>query len=586
MTTPPLDLPALRGGLPRRSLLGLGLAAGLAAAGVAGCAPGSGSDQQGPTIPRIELGEPKGGVNYVDSYVGPRAYDRLPFGDGSTTFTVVVPQDATVVGDWNANKTSTELERRTGVKINYQAVPVVAADGSSDMTKVNAMLASGQLPDAFLGIPFTASQLALYGGQGIFRALDDTIASHAPIATQMLREYPDLRTLTASSDGKLYLLPGVNDCFQCHSGNARAWISQTYLDRIGAKLPETTEDLRALLQELKGRNPSGKPGFLPLAGATDGALDTYFMNSFGYNPGKSANAGWLRVNNGRVEFAANTDEWRQGLRYLRQLSKDGTLTEAAFTMKPAELQQAGNKGQLGFIRAFYWGSFLNPMTQDADAPWRDYVAVPPVKGPDGVRYAVWDYFNYTTAGLQVTKACRSPETLVQWADYQMDLEATLWEYAGSAPTYWRYADKGQVGINGKQALYGYDKVWPAPAGESWSQYAVMYRSDDFRLGQQDNAKNPTFQAGLYQAGKVYEPFAQPKEQQLPPVIIPAESAAQVADTATAVANQVTVNLAKFALGQLDPDSETDWKAYLDGFTAMRLDDYLAVYQKAYETRPQ
>jgi len=175
--------------------------------------------------------------------------------------------------------------------------------------------------------------------------------------------------------------------------------------------------------------------------------------------------------------------------------------------------------------------------------------------------------------------------LVRWSDAQMDLEATMWTYDGIKGKNWFWGDKGAKGIDGKQALWR-DVQWPAPEGQSWSQYATMYRSLDFRNGQQVDPKAPTYEAGLYQAGKVYEQYAEPKEMQLPPLIIPDESAAQVADTATSIKQAVEQGMAEFALGKKDITNDADWNAYTDAFDAMNLKGYLDIYQKAYDSRPK
>jgi putative aldouronate transport system substrate-binding protein len=161
----------------------------------------------------------------------------------------------------------------------------------------------------------------------------------------------------------------------------------------------------------------------------------------------------------------------------------------------------------------------------------------------------------------------------------------MWGYAGVQDSNWAWAKSGEKGINDKQALYA-NKVWPAPAGQSWNQYSAMYRSNDFRLGERVDPKQPSFEAGLYQAGKAYEPFAQPKEQQLPPVIIDDADAAQAAETASAVYDHVNQSMAQFALGKLDPSNSGDWQKYLDTYNAMNLQNYLDIYQRAYDKAPK
>lgn len=578
--------------ISRRALLG----AGAAGVGTLGALPllsacskggsGGGSAGNKPTGAPVKIGaEIANGPTYKSGYVGPHATVKKPFGDGKTTFKIVVPQDTQVIGDWNKNKTTAWFEKQTGVKVEFQEVLITNPNGGTDLTKINAMLSGGDLPDAFMGIPFTPAQVSLYGQQGTFVELDDLINHYAPRTQQAMKDYPDLRGLKASTNGKLYQMLGVNDCYHCRSSNGRAWINQKYLEAVGGKMPESTDDLRQVLIEFKNKNPSNKSGFIPFAAGVDNPLDPFFMQPFLYTPGGDQNGGWMRLNNGKVEFTPSKNEWRDALRYLRQLNKDGTLTPQVFSMTTTELTTAGNKGQVGFARAYWWGSFFNPVTLDKNAPWRDYVAVPPLKGPSGDRTAQWDYYGFSTAGLQITNACKDPGTLVQWSDYQMDLESIMWMYDGIAQKNWFWGTKGAKGIDGGQALWR-DVQWPAPAGQSWDQYATMYRSLDFRGGQQVDPKAPTYEAGLYAAGKEYEKYAEPKEMQLPPVIIPDESASQVADTATSISQAVKQGMSDFALGKKNIDSDGDWNAYVDAFNRMNLKSYLDTYQKAYDSRPK
>lgn len=577
--------PLSRRSMLQASAIGLG---GLAAPAVlAGCSKdGAASDTPSGVkdVPKIELGAEVAGPHYAEGYIGPRTTEKKPFSDGSKTFKVVVRQDATTVKDWNKNKCTDWFEKRTGVKIEFEQVLTTASDGSTDLTKINAILASGDLPDAFMGIPFSVAQLSLYGQQGLFQPLDNLIETYAPETRKAMADYPDLKSLKVGTDNKLYTMLGVNDCFHCRSSGGRAWISKPYLEKVGMQMPTTTEELRQVLLEFKNKNPSGKSGFLPFGAGQGNNLDNYMMQPFLYNPGGTNTGGWLRLNNGKVEFVASLDQWRDALKYLRQLNTDGIITPATFAMTGPELQQAGNKGLVGMARAYWWGSFFTTVPLEEDALWRTYVPMDPVKGPDGVQTAQWDYYGYATDGLQITSKCTNPEILVQWSDYQMDLESIMWEYDGVKSSNWFWADEGDKGIDGKQALFR-DVQWPAPASQSWNQFATMYRSLDFRGGQKVDPKAPTYEAGLYAASSSYQKYAEPQDQQLPPLIIGDADSAQVADTATSVFQQVTQGMSQFALGQKDINNDADWKAYTDAFTAMNISAFLDIYQKAYDSRP-
>lgn len=572
--------------MTRRGLLGV--AAGVSLGALAGCSdkPGTGVEQPSgvSTGPVVEFGEATTGVQYSDPYVGPRATKLTPFGDPSKTFRVVVPQDTTSVGDWNTNKYSKWLEEKTGVKINYEAVLVTNPDGSADLSKINAMIASGDLPDAFLAVGLTRDQIALYGGNGLFVPLNAFIEHSAPHMRQMMTDLPDVRTTNLAQDGNIYNFGGVNDCFHCRSAGARAFINQKYLDAVGLEMPKTTDDFRALLKAMKDKNPSGKEGFLPFIGGdvTYDTVDPFMMGPFTYNPGAIAGAAYLRLNAGQVEFAANTEGWRNGLRFMRQLFDDGTLTKQTFTVKGEELTKLGNNGLIGVCRAFNWAAFIE-MAPGKDAPWRDYVAMPPLAGPDGTQIATWTYGTTPfTNSMAITSACKDPEALVRWADAQMELESTLRAYAGPLDEGWKWAKAGEKGSQGKQAVWGGIPRDEVPVGEGWSQRSVMYRSADFRAGEITDPSVPN----LDQIGKLYEPFAQPEDQFLPPLLYSAEVIAERGDVEAGLTPEVSISMAKFATGELDVDNEADWKAYTDKLNAIGLPKYLELTQKAYDSRPK
>lgn len=566
-------------------------AAGLALPGaLAACSTGgTGSEPQQPkgieNVEQVQLGTETEGVVYPEGYVGPRASEKKPFHDGSKTFKVVVQQDAEDIGDWSKNKFTQWLEERTGLKVEYIEVLTQGSDGSTDMTKINSMLASNELPDAFLNIPFTDDQISLYGQQGLFVALQDHIETYAPEMRRAMTEYPDWRQLTTSLDGNIYQFRGINDCFHCRVSPGRAFVNQKYLTAIGQEIPTTTDELRTVLKAMKDNDPTPGKNLIPFGAGLEQQVDRFIMNSFLYNPGGDRNGGWMALKDGKVEFVANKPEWREGLRFLRTLADDETLTPAAFTLNADALKKAGNQGRLGFARAYWWGAFIDPLEQKPDALWHDYVPVPPLKGPAGVQYAGWDHYGFGSARLVITSACSNPELLVQWGDYQMELEAIMAAYGGIKDDNWGWAKDGDEAINGKQATW-YSVEFPAPPGTSWDQNSTMYRSNDFRLGQWVDPKQPTFERDLYEASLIYEKNKQPKELQLPPLVFDESAAAQKADLAAAIELHIKEGLAKFSLGELDINDDAAWDAYVTKFDEMGLPNQLQIYQDAYDKRPQ
>ncbi|WP_069111090.1 hypothetical protein [Jiangella alba] len=112
-----------------------------------------------------------------------------------------------------------------------------------------------------------------------------------------------------------------------------------------------------------------------------------------------------------------------------------------------------------------------------------------------------------------------------------------------------------------------------------------FLSADFRGGAAIDPNAPTFEADLYTAGQAYEAFAQPKDMQLPPVIIEVADAAAVADAEVSINQHITTSISEFSLGKKDPTNDRDWNEYVDTFESMNLDGYLEIYQRAYDSRP-
>jgi putative aldouronate transport system substrate-binding protein len=561
----------------------------------------SGGGDPGGGAPAGESLVPKGGpkstpnqdVIYPDGYVGPVASKKATIVKEKITLKIVVPQ-STAVGDWKNNEFTKWYEERTGVHVDWQVVAGEA--GSPDaLTKVNAMIASGDVPDAFMNINFSPAQQMLYGSQGMFIPLNQLIDDYGAEIKQMFKDNPDVKDLITANDGNIYTMPYVNDCYHCNCGIQRMWIYQPWLDELGLSMPTTLDEFEEVLTAFVNDDPNGngKKDELPLmAHAEPGwpaPLSNFFMGSFLYNPGGPASNRpdpWLYLDGGKVDIVVNKPEWREGLRYQNRLFKKGLIAKESFTQSIEALQRIGNrKGDniLGVVRGWDWGSFLTIDVEDPDARWHDYVCVPTLKGPDGTATSLWNYYGKAgnSAGFVITSACKNPEVAVAWADGQYELEAQLQAYNGKD---WRWAKNGEVGINGKQALWTTIGTWPPDDGLWWGQLGVNYRSNDFRLGEVVDPEKPTFEKPLYEESQKYYNLRQDQEAQLPPVYQTEEQAALTGELATSIENHVIQHEAKFTMGQLDINDDAAWQKYVDTFDRIGVSNYLKAYQEAYEAK--
>jgi putative aldouronate transport system substrate-binding protein len=525
---------------------------------------------------------PTTGVLYPPDYVGPVAAKIGPITTEKVTLTVVAPQDVQV-GDWNKNDFSTWYEKRTGVHVNYQVV----ATGGDEMTKVNAMIAAGDMPDVFLGIDFTASQIQLYGpDQKVFVPLSDYIDKYCPQTQKVFHDYPNAKKLHTMLDGQIYSLPNVNDCFHCNARNNPAWIYKPWLDELNLTMPETLDDFENVLTEFKNKDPNknGKADEIPFTTCSNTThFDGFIMGSFLYNPGSP----WLSLDKGKVQAVFTQDGWRRGLQYLNKLYGKGLIPKETFTRTEEQVQRLGNAATpvLGVVCGFYQGTFIDINTTGDNARYQDYVCVPMLKGSDGTRIAEWDYYKpYIVGSFMVTKKCKNPAIAAMWGDGMYELETTARSVFGVLDSDWGWAKKGEVGINGQQAIYTEISNYPPAPGHSWAERGIPYRSSAYRLAETVDTTKPTFEKPLYEGTKTaYYPYREQQDVELPPLILSSDQAGQVADLKTTITNYVEQSMTNFIVGKQDPNDDKAWTSYLSTLKSMDLPTYLSINQKAFES---
>lgn len=596
------NAPAEKQQIPRRTFIQGAAAVGVGATTLAACSSGGSKGGKLSNAGKPVKGGPKTTPNkdviYPDGYVGPIASFKGPVTTERATLTVVVQQDVQV-GPWATNAFTKWYEKRTNVHVKFQEVAESSAGSSTNetMTKVNAMISSGDLPDVFMlpGGNFTSSLLQLYGSnQKLFIPLNDIIDKYCPETQRVFKEYPDAKTVATLPDGKIYSLPNVNDCFHCKAGDDRAWIYKPWLDKLGLKMPETLDEFEEVLKAFKSKDPNGNGQhdeiaftYAPSTSSTPTTFDQFIMGSFLYNPGHP----WLVLNDqGKVDVVFNKDGWREGLKYLNKLYKQGLIPKQTFTWTNEQVLRLGNAKTpvLGAVRGYYWASFMDIVETDKNPRYLDYVTIPTLKGPNGFRTAAWNYYSpYGTANFIVTKDSKIPEIATMWGDGLFELEAVMRAYQGIKDKDWRWAKKGETGINGEQAIYNNIVLWPPKPNHAWIQNSIMYRSDGFRLGEAVDPAHPTFEKALYENSKSsYFPYKQNQNLQLPPVTMSSDAAGDFADLQVTIQNYVIQAMTKFIIGSQNPNDEKAWNTYLNTLKSMNLAKYISINQQAYDNRPK
>lgn len=487
------------------------------------------------------------------------------------------------VEDFNTNEFTKYFEDLTNIHVEWEIVPTSAV-----AEKLNLALASGDLPDVVMMMDVTPEQQALYGQQGVLLPLNDYIEKYGVNTKKMFEESPLVKPTITSADGNIYALPAPNECYHC-SMRQKLWIYQPWLDKLGLKMPTTTDEFYNVLKAFKEKDPNGngKADEIPFSGApaqSQGStlttsVENFLMNSFTYAPFTR-----LYVNDqDKVDVPFTKDGWKEGMKYLHKLYAEGLMDPQALTRDPAQLVQLGENPDTVILGAAS-GPNMSVITQlnGASGRWKEYVAVPPLKGPAGVQLTQYDPYQVAPGKFVITKEAKNPEAAFRFADALYDREITLRSTIGEPDVDWRWAEKGEIGLNGQPAVYKDMSSFGVTQNKHWSQSGIAYRPNSLRLGAVASEDNP-LESILYKETKdKYEPYRVDVKSVLPPLNLTVDQSQEIADLSKTIYDYTSEMMARFIIGDADVDAE--WDKYLKTLDGMNLKRYLEIYQTAYEAR--
>lgn len=554
-------------------LLTLTMAVGLSACGDSSTSAGKTED----TKAESKVAGDDSNLNEVGTY--PIVKEPIEM----SVFTMAMPN----VADLATNDFTKYMEEKTGIKLTFQT-------GTRDdwRDKLNMALQSGDYPDVILGVD---PNFAKYGvKEGVIIQLDDLIEKNMPNYMKTMSQYMDL---TRQTDGHIYSIAEINDCYHCMYGR-KMWINKKYLDQMGMEIPTTTEEFAEVCKKFKEMKPDG----IAIAGsnADNGwysNFDEWMMGSFILDPGKQqpVRDKTAVTADGKVVCVATDDKYKAGLKYMNELYKAGYIYDGNFTQTGEQVKTLVNQEDEPVL-CFPAGT-LSDMVDPASNNefYRDYVAMSPVKGPDGTQIS--PFFKYSGVdefGFSITDKCKDPAAALRWVDTFFSETGDLCsQYGAEEGKDWVLNPEGEVGLNGKPALYKVVNVYSAePQNHDWQDIGIRVAPAEYRLGQAVDANVDTGTAEglekmLFEATKnLYEPYAQ-KEGELdvlPTLKLTDQEATDIQTIRVEVTKFIAENQVAFITGQKDIDKE--WDNFKKGLDGAGLQTLLQTYQTAYERQTE
>ncbi|MCK1206186.1 ABC transporter substrate-binding protein [Streptococcus uberis] len=329
------------------------------------------------------------------------------------------------------------LEKETGVKIewtNYQ---------SDFAEKRNLDISSGDLPDAIHNDGASDVELMSWAKQGVIVPVEDLIKKYMPNLQKVLDEKPEYKSMITAPDGHIYSFPWIEELGEgkesIHSVNDMAWINKAWLDKLGLKMPQTTDELVKVLEAFKTQDPNGngKADEIPMSFINKPGNEDFkvLLGSFG----EGDNDDHLIVSNdNKVDFTADNDSYKEGVAFMRSLQEKGLIDSEAFEQDWNTYIAKGGEDLYGVY--FTWDK--NNISKNKG----DYEVLPVLAGPNGQKNVTrTNNVGFSRDSMVITSANKNLELTAKWIDQQY---APLQSVQNNWGT---YGDKKQ------QNIFAFDK---------------------------------------------------------------------------------------------------------------------------------
>lgn len=351
------------------------------------------------------------------------------------------------VADWNKMPVLQEMEKLTGIKLEFQNAPI-----DSFATKKNLVFASGDLPDMFYAADLKPAEQVTYGSQGVLIPLEKYIdEGYAPNLKKIFDENPDIRKSFTTPDGHIYALPYIDQAAVWY--RSPMWYNGKFLKALGVKeLPKTTEELYAFLKRVKEEDPNGngKPDEIPLTSVKLDDLRMYFFGFWGmYDTVTYVDKA------GKVHYSPQEEGYKGYLTFMNRLWQEELLDHETFSQTDDQKKAKGKNNQIAVFNDYF------PYFTLGGEPSGDNPLMTPVKSeiPDTPVYGKHPGIS-ANGTFAITSSNPAPEATMRWVDYLYSYEGATLFNQGPENVLWKFKNKETR-----------EKEWlPVPGGGDREEY--------------------------------------------------------------------------------------------------------------------
>lgn len=490
----------------------------------------------------------------VDAYAG-------------TTITVAVNKAALDKGESFNDKPIFQMaEEATGIHVEF-----IEIEEANNGDKMNIILASGDLPDAFLGV-LNENQMASNIDSFYDLSEEGLLETYAPNVVADYEEMNGLAALTWPDGSVRSLMTGPQISYN-NAADGIMVINQAWLDQLGLELPETADEFYEVLKAFKENdmNGNGIADEIPLEFSSSNwaAQIMNLANPWGIAGQSSSNLDhYLMVKDGQVTGTLYTEEFRAFLEYYHKLADEGLIDMEGFGQTSEQYYAKLKGNQVGCYIA--WSPYSNFDVETA----RDWVVLKPFTAMDGVepkKTGNKERLFATRTGFAIAADSENVEAVLTWWNYMSSsLELKWTARAGEQGNAWDIVD-GQVvsrtpeglsdGFTETDYQYTYACVDRAP----------FLRADEIMIAE-EMEDDATWERQCM-VDVVYD--------MIPDEVVPSAFVDPEENTAHSLIQTELATMADNFVATSISEGVTDesWEAFQESLVGLQYDEWLAYYQR-------
>ena len=477
------------------------------------------------------------------------------------------------VTDYATNGQSLWMEQQTGVQVNWMAVP---QNGWYSAFQGSVM---GDEDVHIYCYPFDTMEAEMLGNQmNYIIPLEDLITEeNTPNIWAILQENPGLKELITAPDGHIYTL-FANDVYNLTAYTQKLWVNRQFLEKYtaetGLNMPETTEEFKQMLTYFNTHdmNGNGTQDEIPYLGQS--GVDGMY-NLFGaFLPANSSGNGYgcYPDENGETVFAYDQDAYKEALSYAQELYAQGLISPDSFTISTNDLYSYTRSSvRVGVVAGASIDNVVQLSTSENAMTYDDYVALPPLAGPDGVRTIVTAGETSVSLRNAITTKCPDPVAAIKWLDAGYSETARMYSvYGGLENIHWAYADGKTVAGEGQVITSLKENAENA----CWNGQGIAHcvtEQDYLQMDAEQIATNAAL--ATYRANLAYRPYA--VNSNWPSIVWAgenADAATEYSEISGLVKNAVTEYYTDVILGR--KNLTTDWDTYVQSLKDMGVERFV------------